>query len=181
MSELSVDDLARCLGIPRARAAVWAAPLNAAMQQYGVTTPHRQAAFLAQIGHESARLRYVRELWGPTPAQRRYEWRKDLGNVQPGDGKKFMGRGLIQVTGRANYARCAQALGLPLLERPQLLEHPKHAADSAGWFWQSNGLNVYADRGDFIGLTRRINGGTNGLADRQALWARCKKVLGVQP
>ena len=179
MNELSVEDLARCLGIPRERAAVWAVPLNAAMQQYGITTPQRQAAFLAQIGHESARLRYVRELWGPTPAQRRYEGRKDLGNVQPGDGKRFMGRGLIQVTGRANYARCAQALGLPLLERPQLLEMPRHAANSAGWFWQSNGLNVYADRGDFIGLTRRINGGINGLADRQALWARCKKVLEV--
>lgn len=179
MIELSVNQLAGCLGISRERAAMWVEPLNAAMKRYGITTPPRQAAFLAQVGHESARLRYVREIWGPTPAQSRYEGRKDLGNVQPGDGKRFMGRGLIQVTGRANYTRCAQALSLPLLEQPQLLEIPQHAADSAGWFWQSNGLNVYADRGDFIGLTRRINGGTNGLADRQALWSQCAKILGL--
>lgn len=118
MSDITANQLAKCLGIPLDRAQVWAHPLNAAMQRYGIDTKARQAAFLAQIGHESGRLRYVRELWGPTPAQRRYEGRKDLGNTQPGDGKRFMGRGLIQVTGRANYTTCGQALGLPLLEQP---------------------------------------------------------------
>lgn len=180
MSNLKAESLARCLGIPQQRAITWAAPLNAAMQKFGIDTPARQAALLAQIGHESARLRHVRELWGPTPAQSRYEGRKDLGNSQKGDGFKYRGRGLIQVTGRANYTKAAAALGLPLVAQPELLEQPQNAANSACWFWQSNGLNAFADSGDFVGLTRRINGGTNGLADRQALWASCKRELGAK-
>ena len=96
MSNLKAESLARCLGIPQQRAITWAAPLNAAMQKFGIDTPARQAAFLAQIGHESARLRHVRELWGPTPAQSRYEGRKDLGNSQKGDGFKYRGRSLIE-------------------------------------------------------------------------------------
>lgn len=177
---MTAAQLERCLAIPAERAERWAQPLNAAMQKYGINTPARAAAFLAQIGHESMRLSRVREIWGPTTAQTRYEGRKDLGNTVKGDGSKFRGRGLIQVTGRANYERCSKALGLPLLEQPELLEQPQHAANSAGWFWQTNGLNVYADKGDFVGLTKRINGGTNGLADRQTLWARCKRELGVK-
>ena len=145
-----------------------------------INTPARIAAFLAQVGHESGQLRYVRELWGPTLAQRGYEGRADLGNTQPGDGKRFLGRGLIQITGRVNYRACGIALGLDLETQPELLETPANAAASAAWFWLSNGLNRFADQDTdaaFVQLTRRINGGTNGLDDRRALWSRARAVL----
>lgn len=160
--------------------AAFIGPLNQAMQEYGISTPVRQAAFLAQVGHESMQLKATRELWGPTAAQKAYEGRKDLGNVQPGDGSKYRGRGLIQVTGRANYAAVGQKLGLPLLDHPELLEAPVAASLSAGLFWQSHGLNELADKGDFVTITKRVNGGVNGLADRQALLAKAKTILGVK-
>lgn len=169
--------LAAALGIPMGRALDWADPLSAAMALWAIDSPVRQAMFLAQVGHESGRLIYVRELWGPTPAQSGYEGRADLGNTQPGDGRKFMGRGLIQVTGRANYARAAVALNLPLIDQPELLEQPSNAANSAAWFWNTKGLNVLADAGDFETITRRINGGLNGYADRQALLALATRAL----
>lgn len=162
-----------------ARAALWSDALQAACDRYGIGTPTRAAAFLAQIGHESGHLIYVREIWGPTPAQKRYEGRKDLGNTVPGDGKRFMGRGLIQITGRANYARAATALGLDLLNHPELLEEPANAALSAAWFWSTHGLNELADAGEFEAITRRINGGLNGEADRVALYDAAKHALGV--
>lgn len=164
-----------------ARADVFVLPLVAAMEAYAINTPGRAAAFLAQVGHESGQLRRLREIWGPTPAQRRYEGREDLGNTEPGDGKRFMGRGLIQITGRKNYLLCGFALDLDLLSRPELLEQPVAAAASAAWYWHCHRLNRFADAGDFVGLTRAINGGTNGLADRRALWARAKMMLGVRP
>ncbi len=160
-----------------AKAGVFAPVLNTAMGKFGIVTPVRVAAFIAQIGHESGHLRYVREIWGPTKQQAGYEGRKDLGNTVPGDGSKFRGRGLIQVTGRANYAACGEALGLDLLKHPELLEEPQHAAMSAAWFWHRAGLNTLADAGDFLLITKRINGGTNGLADRKALYDRALKVL----
>jgi putative chitinase len=172
------ETLASALGIPLARAQTWADPLSAAMALYAIDSPARQAAFLAQIGHESGGLIYVRELWGPTPTQEGYEGRADLGNTEPGDGFRFRGRGLIQVTGRANYSTCGSALNLPLTVSPELLEAPGNAAQSAAWFWNSRSLNDLADIGDFNTITRRINGGLNGLADRLALYASCKKVLG---
>ena len=96
-----------------------------------------------------------------------------------GDGQKYRGRGLIQITGHDNYERCGEALGLDLLSRPELLELPQHAAASAAWFWQQKGLNTLADRGDFETITRKINGGLNGLADRLALWTKAREALGV--
>lgn len=149
------------------------------MALYGIDTPARQAAFLAQIGHESGRLIYTRELWGPTPTQLGYEGRADLGNTQKGDGFLYRGRGLIQVTGRGNYQKCGKALGLDLVKSPELLEQPTGAAMSACWFWTTHGLNELADAGDFEHITRRINGGLNGYADRCALWESCKTTLGV--
>jgi putative chitinase len=149
------------------------------MALYDIGTPARQAAFLAQVGHESGRLGYVKELWGPTDAQRRYEGRNDLGNTQTGDGFKYRGRGLIQITGRANYSTAADALNEPLIDFPEILEQPDIAALSAAWFWNSHGLNALADAGSFETITRRINGGTNGLADRKVLWASAKIALGV--
>ena len=159
------------------RAGVFLPALNRAMQRYQITTLARQAAFLAQIGHESGQLKWVKEIWGPTPAQSRYEGRKDLGNTQPGDGKRYMGRGLIQITGRENYRRMGAALGVPLLDRPELLEQAEWAAASAAWWWSNRGLNELADAGEFEQITRRINGGLNGLGDRLELWARAKEVL----
>ncbi|MDO8033884.1 glycoside hydrolase family 19 protein [Janthinobacterium sp. SUN128] len=155
------------------RATLFLAPLNAAMVEFSIDTPQRQASFLAQVGHESGQLRYVRELASGAA----YEGRADLGNVIAGDGVRFKGRGLLQVTGRANYAACGVALNLDLLAAPQLLEQTTAACRSAGWFWQSRGLNRLADAGDQERVTRRINGGVNGLAERLALYAAARKVL----
>ena len=159
------------------QAGVFVPVLNAAMGKYGIVTKLRIAAFIAQVGHESGQLRYVREIWGPTAQQTGYESRVDLGNTVPGDGFKYRGRGLIQITGRANNAACGEALGLDLINKPELLEQPQYAAMSAAWFWSTRGLNTLADQGEFVKITRRINGGLNGLADRQALYEKALKVL----
>ena len=158
-------------------AGVFVPLLNTAMVRYQIIDPKRVAAFIAQIGHESGQLKYVKEIWGPTSAQARYEGRKDLGNIVAGDGPKYRGRGLIQITGRANYIMCGEALALDLINHPELLEKPQHACMSAAWFWLTRGLNTLADAGQFDRITRRINGGQNGAADRQALYARALKVL----
>ena len=158
-------------------AGVFVPVLNAAMGHYQIIGPKRVAAFIAQIGHESGQLKYVKEIWGPTAAQTKYEGRKDLGNTVAGDGSKYRGRGLIQITGRANYMACGEALGLDLITQPELLEKPQHACMSAAWFWATNGLNTLADAGKFDDITQRINGGQTGAADRQALYTRALKVL----
>ena len=165
--------------LPRAgwRAGIFILGLNAAMSQYAIDTPHRVAAFIAQIGHESGQLVHVREIWGPTAQQAGYEGRADLGNTVKGDGSRYRGRGLIQITGRANYTACGEALGLDLINHPDFLELPQHAAMSAAWFWSTRGLNALADRGEFVKITRRINGGLTGQDDRQALYDRALKVL----
>lgn len=152
---------------------VFLAPLNAAMTEFDINTLARQASFIAQVGHESGQLRYVREIASGAA----YEGRKDLGNTQPGDGVRFRGRGLIQVTGRSNYTAAMMALDIDCVEHPELLELPVNACRSAGWFWKTHGLNELADAGDQVKVTRRINGGTNGLADRLALFEVAKRVL----
>lgn len=159
------------------KAGVFAPALNAAMGRYQIVGRQRVAVFIAQVGHESGQLRWVRELWGPTAQQARYEGSADLGNTEKGDGSKYRGRGLIQITGRANYAACGEALALDLINHPELLEQPEHAAMSAAWFWSTRGLNTFADAGEFERITRRINGGLNGLADRLALWEKAQAVL----
>lgn len=141
------------------------------------------AAFIAQIGHESGQFRYVRELGGDAYLAK-YDTGKlaqRLGNTPEadGDGQKYRGRGLIQVTGRANYEACSEALfgDSRLLATPELLEQPVYASMSAGWFWHRAGLNTLADKSDFLTITKRINGGTNGLEDREALYKRALEVL----
>lgn len=151
--------------------------INLTLHRYDITTAPRIAAFLAQIGHESGRLRYAAEIWGPTAAQRRYEGRQDLGNIHPGDGKRYMGRGLIQITGRSNYEDVSAAIGVDFLGSPHLLETTLYAAMSAGWYWDSHLLNALADVGDFNRITRVINGGTNGLKDRVAMLEIARKVM----
>lgn len=158
--------------------------LSRGFDAYQINTPERQAAFLAQVGHESGSLRYVSELWGPTDAQKRYEGRKDLGNIYPGDGSRYRGHGLIQVTGRANHAGARDGLRKLFPECPDFevdplaLTTPQWAALSACWFWGSRNLNAFADAGDFVKLTKSINGGTNGLEDRMRRWEQCRTVLG---
>lgn len=148
-------------------------PLNAAMVEFEINTPEREAMFLAQVAHESGGFNYVKEL----ASGEAYEGRKDLGNTETGDGVRYKGRGLIQITGKANYRDCGAALGCDLVAEPASLERPDFAARSAAWFWSTRKLNEIADRGDFLLVTKRINGGTNGFADRQAYYKRASEVL----
>ena len=162
-------------------AGVFVPVLNTAMVHYQIVGTKRMAAFIAQIGHESGQFRYVREL-GNNQYLSKYDTgslAKRLGNTPEadGDGQKYRGRGLIQITGRANYMTCGEALALDLLNQPELLEKPQHACMSAAWYWASKGLNTLADAGQFDKITLRINGGQIGAADRQALYARALKVL----
>ncbi|WP_025128918.1 glycoside hydrolase family 19 protein [Pseudomonas sp. PH1b] len=180
---ITTQQLLQILPNAGAKAGVFVPALNAAMSKYAIITRLRMAAFIAQIGHESGQLLYVREL-GSDQYLSKYDTgtlAKRLGNTPEadGDGQKYRGRGLIQVTGRANYEACSEALfsDARLLNTPELLESPVYAALSAGWFWQKAGLNTLADKGDFLTITKRINGGTNGLADREALYERALKVL----
>lgn len=173
MSPLTASQIRRILPLAGTRADEFCAPLNAAMAEFSINTPARQAAFIAQVGHESGQFRYVRELASGAA----YEGRADLGNVVSGDGTRYKGRGLIQVTGRANYKACGIALGLDLIAHPELLEQPANACRSASWFWKTHGLNELADAGDQIKITRRINGGTNGLAERLAFFETAEKVI----
>lgn len=154
--------------------------LAQAMAEFGIAGRHREAMFLAQTAHESGGWYYLREIWGPTPAQLRYEGRRDLGNTQPGDGRRFCGRGFIQITGRSNYAAASKALGVDLVAQPELLESVELAARSAAWFWKSSGCNELADPGDraaFERVTKRINGGLNGLTDRLLRWEKAQTLF----
>lgn len=148
-------------------------PINQTLLEFDINTPQRIRMFLAQIGHESGQLRYVKELASGVA----YEGRKDLGNTLPGDGVRYKGRGLIQITGKHNYALCSLALGLPLLEIPELLEEATNAARSAGWYWYKSNLNSLADMGLFDEVTRKINGGNNGEANRKMLYQRAFNII----
>lgn len=189
----------------------WTPALNAAMERYEITTAARMAAFLAQLAHESGQLKRLAEnlnysalrltqVWParfPTVDKARlyernpekladYVYAKRLGNgdTASGDGWRYRGRGLIQLTGRGNYRSAASGIGQPLEEQPELLEQPGAAALSAAWFWKSHGLNELADdrnddddTEDFRTITKRINGGTVGLKERLVFWEKGKAVL----
>ena len=160
--------------------------LTAAMTEFGIDRPARTAAFLAQLAHESGQLRFMEEIWGPTAAQGRYEPKStlatNLGNTQVGDGKRFKGRGPIQLTGRANYKRFGDLLGLDLVTTPERAANPDVAFRIASLFWSKRGLNELADQATpeaFREITRRINGGFNGLTERQRFYDTAAQVLGV--
>lgn len=181
---MTPQDLVACTGARIDRASTFLPYLEAAMAEFEINTPARQAAFLAQVGHESGGLHWLVELWGPTATQSRYEVRQDLGNCEPGDGFKYRGRGLIQLTGRGNYQRAGDALGVDLVAQPELLGEPALAARSAAWFFKTHGCNEVADEGDFEGVSKIINCGSrdsqhtpNGYAERLALWQAAKAVL----
>ncbi|MCF3193437.1 glycoside hydrolase family 19 protein [Pseudomonas bubulae] len=182
-------------------AGVFVPVLRTAMVRYQIVGSKRIAAFIAQIGHESGQLtRLVENLnYSAEALQRNWPSRfsaelassvarnpeqianiaygNRMGNAAPGDGWKYRGRGLIQITGKNNYRACGEALGLDLIAQPELLEKPRHACMSAAWFWATNGLNTFADAGKFDVITKRINGGQTGAADRQALYGLALKVL----
>lgn len=171
---ISLEELKTLMPYAKSRAALYVDPLNDAMHEFEINTPLREAAFLAQLAHESGEFRYVQEI----ASGEAYEGRLDLGNTEPGDGVRFKGRGLIQITGRANYRDCGVALGLDLLSEPHLLEQPVAACRSAGWYWDSRGLNDLADKEMFRTITKRINGGYNGYSDRVKYYNRAKSILG---
>jgi putative chitinase len=193
--------------------AAWIHVLNEALNRFEINTTERMAAFLAQIAHESAELNRLLEnlnysaqgLLGTWPkrfaslefarqfernperiANHVYANRMGNGDVASGDGWKYRGRGVIQLTGRGNYRAVGNAIGLPFETDPDLLLAPGPAALAAGFFWQSRGLNELADDRsddnddeDFVSITVRINGGRAGLADRRRYWARAQHVLNI--
>ena len=133
------------------------------LNRYEINTPLRENHFIAQVAHESGEFRYLKEI----ASGKAYEGRKDLGNTETGDGVRFKGRGLIQITGRSNYQEYSRVSGVDFIHDPELLETHRYATLSACWFWKSRGLNRLADVNDFLRITRRINGGTRGIKQRQ--------------
>jgi putative chitinase len=182
----------------------WLEPLNETFQKYDISTPTRQAFFIGQCAHESVNFTKLEEsLYYSAPrlmavwpsrfpnldvasqyagnpeklAEKVYGHRADLGNTEDGDGFKFHGRGIIQLTGRDSYERCGEAIGADLINQPQLLVEPHYAALSAGWFWRKRDLNSLADIKDYETMTKRINGGLVGLDGRKAKIAKAISVL----
>lgn len=169
---MNVDTLLATMpGLSRKDAERYLPLMEAAMREYGVTNEMRGRMWLAQVGHESGSLRYFEEIADGSA----YEGRKDLGNTQPGDGKKYKGRGPIQVTGRSNYTDAGGALKLPLVDQPKMAADPPHAFRVSAWWWKAHGLNEISDTGDVTAATKRINGGTNGLSDRQSRYELARK------
>lgn len=190
---MNAELIAICTGARPDRAERCAAALTEAMRLYQIDTPIRQAMFLANIGHETGGLNFLTELWGPTETQKRYEGRKDLGNTQPGDGAKFKGHGMLQITGRYNHAAARDRLRKRFPDRevpdfeayPEKLAEPAWAALSAGDFIERTNCQVWADMDSFDGYCDAINkgrktaadGDSNGWADRLKLYKAAMKVL----
>jgi len=191
---MNADQLAK-LGIGEE----WLEPLNETFEKYEINTPKRQACFIGQTMHESGGYKFLKEnlnysaaaLMRTWPSRfpdidtaEKYERNPEkiankvyggrMGNTEEGDGAKYIGRGLIQLTGKENYANCGLGLGVDLLGNPDWLSNPKYAVMSAGWFWNKKNLNQYADTMDIETMTKRINGGSIGIADRTA---KINKVL----
>lgn len=189
---ITLEQLQQVMPHAGKRAVLFIAPLNASMQEFDITAPKRQAAFLAQIAHESGSLRYMCELASGSA----YDGRADLGNTRPEaiaiaaahgstPGRWWRGHGPIQITGFDNHRTCGAALGLDLLNEPHLLEILVHGCRSSGWFWKTHNLNKWADIGDFDGVSDVINrgrktvkeGDANDYAARLAFYQRATKVL----
>jgi putative chitinase len=184
--------------------AKWLEPMLETFEKYDISTPERQAAFIGQCAHESGNFKYLEEnlnysaerlcaVWpsrfpnleAAAPYHRNpeaiankvYSGRMGNGPEDSGEGFAFRGRGVVQLTGRDNYQRCGDGLGVDLVGNPDLLKEPKYAMLSAGWFWNKTNLNALADSGDLETMTRRINGGLNGLNDRLKHIAHAQEVL----
>lgn len=186
--------------------AKWLEPLNKTFEKYEINTPLRQAAFIGQCGHESNSFKVLQEnlnysakgLVATWPsrfpnveyaaeyerkperiANKVYGARADLGNTEDGDGWRFSGKGLIQLTGRNNFKTCGDALGIDLVSQPELLLEPMWACMSAGWFFNKRNLNLLADSEDWETMTKRINGGLHGLQDRIDRTHKAMDILGA--
>lgn len=175
IDKITEHKMADAYGVTYAQVKPFVQWLNTYCPLYGINNPLRLSAFLAQIGHESGRMRYTEEI----ASGRRYEGRKSLGNTQKGDGMRFKGRGLIQLTGRNNYTELSKDVGIDFVSRPMELCLPQYAVMSACWFWQKRGLNTLADEGRFRDITKVINGGYNGLEDREKLYSNCKRMVNI--
>ncbi|TDQ04138.1 glycoside hydrolase family 19 protein [Labedaea rhizosphaerae] len=161
--------------LSRAQADAYLPLLNQAMADAQVNNPKRKATFLSQLAEESADLTDFEE----NASGRAYEGNRNLGNTQPGDGPRFKGRGPIQLTGRDNYTRAGRALGVDLVNHPELVQtDPAIGFRTAAWFWNDKHPNAAADAGDFTTVTKKVNGGTNGIEIRRAAYNRALKVLG---
>lgn len=171
--EITQQQLLAIMPNARVRVAIFLPYLNRYMARYGINNRMRVCHFLAQIAHESGELRYTREL----ASGKAYEGRKDLGNVRPGDGVRYKGRGLIQITGRANYREISKATGVDFEGHPEWLELPQWATMSACWWWNNRGLNELADHDALTAITIRINGWTKGYKSRLMYLGRAKKVI----
>lgn len=172
------DELARIMpALSSSKLDLYLPHLQEAMRENGITSRLQEAAFLAQLGHESGDLRFWEEIWGPTPAQRGYEGRRDLGNTEKGDGFRFRGRGPIQITGRANYRRYGAILDVDLEAHPELAALPEFGFRIAATYWRVRGLNDLAERQEFVTITKRINGGTTGIEDRKRRYRRALAIL----
>ncbi|QRY95395.1 glycoside hydrolase family 19 protein [Sphingomonas paucimobilis] len=165
------------LGAPAGTAGPLAQGVAALEGAVILDTGLRLAHFLAQSGHETLGFTRMVEIWGPTPAQRRYEGRTDLGNVRAGDGYRYRGRGVLHVTGRDNYRRFGAIVGVDIESQPERAAEPAIAMALGGAYWTSRRINAAADRDDVEAVTRLINGGLNGLDDRIKRLARAKALL----
>jgi putative chitinase len=174
--EITLTQLTDIMPYAKNRASVFLAPLNEAMAEFEINTPLRVAAFLGQTGHESGQLLYTEEI----ASGKAYNGRADLGNTFPGDGERFKGRGLIQVTGRTNYIKVMLALGIDCLDHPEMLSQTENACRASAWWWADHKLNQLADIGTqdaYKKITRTINGGYNGWEDRLALYNKAREIL----
>ena len=192
---MNTAQLAQILKMKPAKAGEWIDAINETFEKFDISSPERQACFLGQCAHESGGFTALSEnlnysaaslcrVWPkrfPTMndgqnyeknpqkiANKVYASRMGNGDEESGEGYAYRGRGLIQLTGKSNYQACGEALGVDLVENPDLVATPQYAALSAGWFWNKNKLNAYADKNDMEGLTKKINGGTHGIEDRVA-------------
>ena len=200
---ITKENLTKSIGVGLTSAANWVNPLLAVVVKYNISTNIRFNYFLANVAHECSRFSILEEnlnyssilLLKDFPSHFDsasaskyannpkmignliYANRMGNGNESSGDGYNFRGRGCIQITGKSMYADCGKALGLDLLTHPELLLQPINAIMSAGWFWDTHKLNLLADKGDMNSITKKINGGLNGLSDRIALLKSCKKIF----
>lgn len=187
---ITLEQLQQITGATEIRLKPFIDTLNEGMATSKINTPYRIAAFIAQVSHESGAFRYTKEI----ASGEAYEGRNDLGNYQAGDGVRFKGRGLIQITGRNNYIQISEDLGTDFINHPERLEEPSWAAISACWFWDWKELNKICDKPEdwsvvikgkvydkFMYLTRRINGGLNGYPDRVKYFNRAAAIFGLNP
>ncbi len=175
MKEIRLEQLLMAMPNAGKRAEKFLPYLNRYAEEFEINTPLRWAHYLAQIAHESGELRYTKEI----ASGKAYEGRKDLGNTHKGDGVRYKGRGLIQITGRANYRKYAGYCGYDVVEQPELLEKPLGATRSSMWIFDTFGCNELADEDNLKAIRRKINGGYKGLEKCEEYLKKSKRALNI--